>query len=104
LELDPALAERADGLDFDLAEKRTEQAPYRDRRVYITARVTGSDASFVVRDEGPGFDYAALPDPTDPENLEKVGNRGLLLIRIIMDEVRFNAAGNEITMVMDSKK
>ena len=39
------------------------------------------------------------PDPTDPANLERVGGRGLLLIRTFMDEVTFNDRGNQITLV-----
>jgi anti-sigma regulatory factor (Ser/Thr protein kinase) len=56
-------------------------------------------AEFVIADEGPGFDPNSLPDPTDPANLESVGGRGLLLIQTFMDEMRFNAAGNQITIV-----
>ena len=52
----------------------------------------------VVRDEGPGFDPATLPDPTDPAQLERTTGRGLLLIRAYMDEVAFNGAGNQITL------
>ena len=44
------------------------------------------------------FDPAALPDPTDPENLTRVSGRGVMLIRTFMDEVKFNEVGNEITM------
>jgi len=40
-----------------------------------------------------------LPDPTDPANLERIGGRGLLLIRTFMDEVRHNDRGNEVTLV-----
>jgi len=40
-----------------------------------------------------------LPDPTDPENIEKVSGRGLLLMRTFMDEVTFDGAGNQITLV-----
>jgi hypothetical protein len=39
-----------------------------------------------------------LPDPLDPENLEKASGRGLLLIRTFMDEVAFNPQGNQITL------
>jgi len=55
--------------------------------------------TFIVRDEGPGFDPSALPDPTDPENLLKPCGRGVMLIRTFMDQVNFSAKGNEITMV-----
>jgi len=50
-----------------------------------------------VRDQGPGFDPAQVPDPTARENLERAGGRGLLLIRHYATWVRFNEQGNGIT-------
>ena len=50
-------------------------------------------------DESKANPWPKLPDPLDPENMEKVSGRGLLLIRTFMDEVRHNPRGNEITMV-----
>lgn len=85
-----------------LVAERTSSAPYRDRQLLVTINVTSEQARFVVRDQGPGFDPAKLPDPTDPENLERVSGRGLLLMRTFMDEVSFNASGNEVTMVRRS--
>lgn len=99
LELDSALRETSDQSYYELGQRRTGQPPYRDRRVHITARLTPSEVTYVIRDEGPGFDHRNLPDPTDPENLVKLSGRGLLLIQTFMDEVRFNEQGNEITMV-----
>jgi len=51
-----------------------------------------------VEDEGPGFDPATLPVPTDPANLERIGGRGLMLIRTFMDEVEHNEKGSRITL------
>ena len=54
-----------------------------------------------VRDEGPGFDPATLPDPLAPENLLKASGRGIFLIRSFMDEVdlrRLPEGGMEIRM------
>lgn len=79
-------------------EERRHESPYRDRHVHVRAVLGPDRAEFTVTDEGPGFDPSALPDPTDPANLERVGGRGLLLIRTFMDAVHFNAAGNAITM------
>ena len=99
LELDSALRE-ADGSEFDeLAEKRRRDQPYCGRRVHIHAKVTHGQAVYVIRDEGPGFVPSSLPDPTDPERLDKVSGRGLLLIHAFMDEVSFNDKGNEITLI-----
>jgi anti-sigma regulatory factor (Ser/Thr protein kinase) len=83
----------------ELSEQRQKEAPYRDRRARLTARLSREAVEYVITDEGPGFDVAALPDPTDVSQLERVSGRGLLLIRTFMDEVRHNARGNEITMV-----
>jgi CheY-like chemotaxis protein len=82
-----------------LIARRRAQPAFRDRRIHLLARVTPDAASFVVRDEGRGFNPTLLPDPRDPSNLETIGGRGLLLIRTFMDEVRHNDAGNEITMI-----
>ncbi|MFN0019327.1 MAG: response regulator [Pirellulaceae bacterium] len=82
-----------------LLANRTSQDPWQNRRLRVELVVTRERGTFVVRDQGPGFDPTKLPDPTDPANLEKVSGRGLLLMRTFMDEVRFNQTGNEVTMV-----
>jgi serine/threonine-protein kinase RsbW len=53
-----------------------------------------------VVDEGPGFDEAAVPDPTLPGNLHGTGGRGLFLIRKLMDEVEYNDRGNVVRLVL----
>jgi CheY-like chemotaxis protein/anti-sigma regulatory factor (Ser/Thr protein kinase) len=83
----------------ELIAQRRGQPPYRDRLVYVTAKESRTEAIYIIRDEGPGFDTSRLPDPADPQNLEQTTNRGLLLIRAFVDEVRHNAKGNEITLV-----
>ncbi len=83
---------------FEMAKSRSQESPYRDRRVFVGARCSRSDCRFVIRDEGKGFDVSALPDPTDPANLERASGRGVRLMQMFMDEVTFNEAGNEVTM------
>lgn len=67
--------------------------------VRVVARLTPDEARYSVRDDGPGFDTALLPDPCDPANVETVGGRGLFLIRLFMDDVRHSGRGNEVTMI-----
>lgn len=91
----------ADARAFDaLADERRHLAPYNQRTIHVKASICRSQATFVIRDQGRGFDVKSLPDPTDPSNLQKVSGRGMLLIRTFMDEVRHNSVGNEITMTM----
>ena len=100
LEVSSELRQTDDGKPYnDLIEKRKTLTPYKERRVIVKMHASQSSATIVIRDEGPGFDFESLRDPTDPENLERAGGRGLLLINAFMDEVRHNDKGNEITMI-----
>lgn len=54
--------------------------------------------SFRVRDEGEGFDYENVPDPTAPENLEKPYGRGIFLMRNLADEVEFYEEGRVVEL------
>lgn len=100
LELSSELRESENPSDYrKLVDERRQQQPYKDRRVLVVARFSRNEAVFVIRDDGRGFDPSKLADPRDPANLQKCSGRGLFLIRTFMDEVRFNDAGNEITMI-----
>jgi CheY-like chemotaxis protein len=100
LEVNSELKEDGGEAFHRLAEQRRHEAPYAARRLHVDVHLNAAQAVFVVRDEGPGFDVTALPDPTDPENLLKCSGRGLLLIRTFMDEAVHNPSGNQITMTL----
>lgn len=64
--------------------------------------VVSTDASgevmIVVRDPGPGFDVAKVPDPLAEKNLLKPSGRGVYLINQLMDKVEFADGGREVVM------
>lgn len=49
-----------------------------------------------VSDQGEGFDYNNLPDPTAKENIEKTNGRGIFLIRQLSDGLEFFNNGSEL--------
>ncbi len=98
LEVNSDLRQVDDQEYYDLIKERQKDDAYMNRRVNVEVNFCNDDMEIVITDEGPGFDPSKLPDPTDPENLEKASGRGLLLIRTFMDHVEHNAAGNQITM------
>ena len=68
----------------------------------LEGTVAPQGVSIRVRDEGPGFDPEAVPDPLAPENLLKGSGRGIFLIRSFMDEMFLQRAaegGMEMVMV-----
>jgi serine/threonine-protein kinase RsbW len=57
----------------------------------------------IVEDQGIGFDYQNLPDPTAPENLHKIGGRGVFLIKNLSDGIEFYDSGRKIEMLFKIK-
>lgn len=98
LELSSDLKEDGENSFQELAAERCKLSPYRERRIYIQAELDESAAQFTIRDEGAGFDVAAIPDPRDPEHMKSLSGRGLLLMKSFMDDVEFNEIGNEVTL------
>lgn len=86
-----------------IVKERQQTSPYRDRRIYVEARLSNQEVAISIRDEGPGFDPTNLPDPTDPANLENIGGRGVMLMRTFMDDVQYNEQGNEVTLYKRQK-
>jgi serine/threonine-protein kinase RsbW len=67
--------------------------------VRITAEVSRHQVKFTVEDEGVGFNVNDIPHPRDPDNLLKSSGRGVLLIRSVMDETKYNDRGNRLSMI-----
>ena len=83
---------------YDLAESRRSLSPWSERRIFVSIRLNSHEVTVVIRDEGKGFDPQTLPDPTDLENLARPFGRGIMLMRAFMDDVRYNASGNEVSL------
>lgn len=84
----------------DLIAGRRSAAPFRERHVRVSAKLTPREARITIHDDGPGFDVnRAWQSISSPEQLSSGEGRGLVLIRTFMDDVQFSATGNEITLV-----
>ena len=68
------------------------------KNVSLTLSLAEGLIKFRIEDEGIGFDYDSLPDPTAPENIEKPGGRGVFLMRHLADEVAFNERGKVVEL------
>ncbi|WP_158990720.1 ATP-binding protein [Mucilaginibacter sp. L196] len=68
------------------------------KKVIINAEVDGKRIIWTVTDEGSGFDYVHLADPTAPENLESLTGRGVFIMKHLADQCIFNTSGNEVEL------
>lgn len=74
------------------------------KNVHITAEMDDEEVTFVITDEGDGFDLAKLPDPTDSQYLMRPCGRGVMLIYHLMDDVEYNERGNQVKMKKKAEK
>ncbi len=83
----------------DFLAQRVEDPMYRSRIITVRVHIDMESLKVAIRDQGSGFDAGMrAANFFDSEELFKSSGRGLLLITSLMDEVSFNADGNEILM------
>lgn len=70
-------------------ESKSVQIQLQKRKNQIDIRVS---------DEGHGFDYGNLPDPTSADNIFKIGGRGVFLMKQLSDEIRFDNNGSTVQL------
>jgi serine/threonine-protein kinase RsbW len=69
-----------------------------NKSVTLKLELDNNIIKFIISDEGDGFNYETLPDPTSPENLDKIGGRGIFLMKNLCDEVHFNDEGRQVAL------
>ena len=67
-----------------------------EKKVKVDVERSEDKLVFSVSDEGVGFDFTNIPDPTAPENLEKPDGRGIFLMRSLSDTVEFENGGSKV--------
>ena len=71
----------------------------KEKKVKIKLKENKKSVRFVVEDEGGGFDHKNLPDPTSPENIDKIKGRGIFLIKNLADKAKFKDGGRVVDML-----
>ncbi len=99
LEVSSELRQNDEAQFYRLANERRQQLPYCLRDVFVNVTLSATEVRLSVCDQGPGFDVRKTLDPDRTIDLDRIGGRGLLLVKSFSDVVYHNAAGNEITMI-----
>jgi serine/threonine-protein kinase RsbW len=73
-----------------------------EKNVIIDAVIDDTFLTYHIKDQGTGFIPENVPDPTEPENLLKDSGRGLYLMRIYADELKYNItdSGTELILIL----
>jgi anti-sigma regulatory factor (Ser/Thr protein kinase) len=73
----------------------------RARRVVFEYTITPSKTTFTIADEGEGFDWRGLRDPSKQENVQELHGRGIKLTRKYTRNLTYNDRGNEATFEIE---
>ena len=68
------------------------------KEVNIEFRWDSENLELVVTDQGKGFNYNDIPDPTAPGNVEKVNGRGVFLMEKLSDNISFKENGRKVSL------
>ena len=74
-----------------------------DKSVEIKFELEKDNLELTVIDEGNGFDYRNIPDPTSPENIEKINGRGIFLMQKLSDKIDFLENGKIVKLTFKIK-
>ena len=73
------------------------------RNVTISFDLSDQKLTVKVDDEGGGFDFDHIPDPTAPENIENVNGRGIFLMEKLSDKIEFTRNGATVALEFNLK-
>jgi serine/threonine-protein kinase RsbW len=68
------------------------------KNVKIQIQLDQSQLKVLIEDQGRGFDFSSIPDPTSPENLEKINGRGIFLMERLSDEILYLEEGRVVEL------
>lgn len=74
----------------------------KDVKIIIT--IDDAKLKLVIEDQGKGFDYKNIPDPTAPENIENVNGRGVFLMEKLSDKIEFSNEGATVELEFNLNK
>lgn len=70
--------------------------PHKQVKVLIEMR--DKDLMIRIADQGKGFDFSSVPDPTAPDNIEKINGRGIFLMKRLSDDISFADQGRVVEL------
>jgi serine/threonine-protein kinase RsbW len=72
-----------------------------NKKVDIVFNIENKYLTITIKDQGKGFDFKGVPDPTAPENIEKINGRGIFLMERLADQISFYENGSKVELVFN---
>lgn len=89
---------------FELIRQKNKNPGICCKKVYFSYRITPEKSSFVIRDEGEGFDWKERKKKIDEKNYLELHGRGIMMAEIFVQNLRYNERGNEVSFELEHQK
>jgi len=80
----------------ELYDKRLSEEKYASRKVIVNFVLNSEYCQWIIKDEGEGFDWESIPNPTLGNNLFELNGRGIFISRFQFDELEYLEKGNVV--------
>ncbi len=88
----------------ELYDQRKQDELYKDRKVTVLYNQNQDGCEWMISDEGNGFDYQDLPDPTSSDNLLDMNGRGIFISKFMFDNLEYLGKGNIVRIKKNHNK
>lgn len=82
---------------YELIKERMQIQEISSRKVHLTFSLSPQQGAFTITDEGKGFDWRNMKDPSSEENVLMLHGRGIMMTRAVVKNLSFNEKGNEVS-------
>lgn len=81
----------------ELYQERVSNSKYRNRKIFVDFFTDNKIVRWTISDEGDGFDWNLLPNPTDQDHILELSGRGVFISRFLFDKIEYSGKGNIVT-------
>ena len=81
----------------ELYADRMNESKYKDRKITVDFYADEKILQWTITDDGEGFDWDILPDPTDEQHILELSGRGVFISKFLFDKIEYSGKGNIVT-------
>jgi YesN/AraC family two-component response regulator len=80
----------------ELYKEKMENPELAKRKIYVDFKQKDGYCEWIITDEGKGFDWKSIPDPTQGAQLMELNGRGIFITNFLFDEMEYMGNGNQV--------
>ena len=93
-----------DNMLDELFAERLAIPDYKNKKIIVEFLADKNGIEWTITDQGNGFEWNTLPDPTDSENILELNGRGVFISKFLFDKVEYIGNGNIVKVRKNYRK